>query len=105
MCLSLLGRLSSCLKRASPSKYFVIIAAMTGVLVEAIALATTDSAFAGKKEEYSQATAQVNNCGNGEFPDEVFCQNLASQVQGDENSAALADPSPPFLICFMKMID
>jgi hypothetical protein len=35
-------------------------------------------------------TAQVNDCGNGIYPLPVWCQNTASQIQGDENSAALA---------------
>ena len=28
--------------------------------------------------------------GNGELPLNVFCQNTASQIQGDENEVALA---------------
>jgi hypothetical protein len=35
----------------------------------------------------SQAAAQVNECGNGELPLNVFCQNLLSQIQGDGNAA------------------
>jgi hypothetical protein len=38
----------------------------------------------------SQATSQVNDCGNGDDPLPTWCQNLASQIQGDENAAALA---------------
>jgi hypothetical protein len=61
------------------------------MLVGATALATTDSAFAdGKKDkkhyEKSQALSQANACGNGEMPMNVFCQNLASQIQGDGNA-------------------
>lgn len=70
-------------------KYLVIVAAMTAMLVGATALATTDSAFAdGKKKHYekSQALSQANACGNGEMPMNVFCQNLASQIQGDGNA-------------------
>jgi hypothetical protein len=70
-------------------KYLVIVAAMTAMLVGATALATTDSAFAdGKKKHYekSQALSQANACGNGEMPLNVFCQNLASQIQGDGNA-------------------
>ena len=64
-----------------------IVAAMAVMLVGATALAT-DSAFATKKKEYNQATSQANACGNGELPLNVFCQNIGSQVQGDENSVA-----------------
>ena len=74
------------------SKYVAVVAAMAVMLIGVTALAT-DDAFADKKKggyEKSQAVAQVNNCGNGELPLNVFCQNTASQIQGDENSAALA---------------
>jgi len=70
------------------TKYFVIVAAITAMLIGATALAT-DSAFATKKKEYNQATSQANACGNGKLPLNVFCQNLGSQVQGDENAVAL----------------
>ena len=66
-----------------------VVAAMAIMLVGATALATED-AFAGKKKEYNQATAQANACGNGELPLNVGCQNIASQIQGDENGVALA---------------
>jgi hypothetical protein len=82
------------------SKHFVVVAVMTAMLVGATAFATADSAFAGKKREYNQATSQTNACGNGEGglidstiipvgPTNVFCQNVGSQIQGDENAAAL----------------
>ena len=64
-----------------------IVAAMAVMLVGATAFAT-DSAFATKKKEYNQATSQANACGNGELPLNVFCQNIGSQVQGDENAVA-----------------
>jgi hypothetical protein len=72
------------------TKYLVIVSAMTAMLVGSTALATTDSAFASKKREYNQATSQANACGNGELPLNVGCQNVGSQIQGDENSVALA---------------
>ena len=72
------------------TKYMFIVAAMAVMLIGATALATED-AFAGKKKyEKSQAVAQTNDCGNGELPLNVGCQNTASQIQGDENLAALA---------------
>ena len=71
------------------TKYVAVIAAMAVMLVAATALSTTDSAFATKKSN-SQAAAQTNDCGNGELPLNVGCQNTASQIQGDENSAALS---------------
>jgi hypothetical protein len=70
------------------TKYLFIVAAMAVMLVGATALATTEDAFAGKKKEYNQATAQANACGNGELPLNVFCQNIESQVQGEENAVS-----------------
>jgi hypothetical protein len=83
------------------TKYFVIVAAMTAMLIGATALTTTDNVFAGghglkKNYEKSQATAQANACGNGVMPYNVGCQNTASQIQGDENRiATAADQSFP----------
>jgi uncharacterized membrane protein len=84
------------INRNMNTKYLVVVAAMTVMLVAATALAT-DNAFADKKRhddkkksyEKSQAVSQVNDCGNGDTPIDVFCQNLASQIQGDDNAAAL----------------
>ena len=64
------------------------------MLIGATALATSESAFAGghghkKSYEKNQATSQANACGNGKLPYNVFCQNIGSQVQGDENAVAL----------------
>ena len=69
----------------------VIVAAMTVMLIGATTLATTDSAFAGGKKHYekNKAISRANACGNGELPLNVFCQNIGSQVQGDENAVAL----------------
>jgi hypothetical protein len=78
------------------TKYMFIVAAMAIMLVSATALATED-AFAGKKKyEKNQATSQANACGNGELPLNIGCQNVGSQIQGDENGVALsADQSFP----------
>jgi len=70
------------------TKYLVVVAAMAAVLVGATAVATADSAFAGKKKEYSQASSQANACGNGFMSTNVGCQNTDSQIQGDENGVA-----------------
>jgi hypothetical protein len=79
------------------TKFMFIVAAMAVMLIGATALATED-AFADKKKkdddkkkyEKSQAVSQANACGNGFMPTNVGCQNVGSQVQGDENSVALA---------------
>lgn len=59
----------------------MIIAATT------TSMATTGISFASST---NQATASANDCGNGQMPTNVGCQNLGSQIQGDGNSVALA---------------
>jgi hypothetical protein len=49
----------------------------------------TNAAFAGGYEK-NQAPSQANTCGNGELPLNIGCQNVDSQIQGDENSIAQA---------------
>ena len=73
------------------SKNMVFVAAMAVMLIGATAFAT-DSAFADKKKHYdkNQATSQANACGNGKLPLNVGCQNIDSQIQGDENAVSLA---------------
>jgi hypothetical protein len=76
-------------------KYMSIIAVVTlaAMLVASTALVTVDNAFADKKKktsyEKTQATYQANECGNGNTPIDVFCQNLDSQIQGDGNAVAI----------------
>ena len=72
------------------TKYMFIVAAMAVTLIGATAFAT-DSAFADGKKHYdkNQAISQANACGNGELPFNVFCQNIGSQVQGEENAVAI----------------
>jgi hypothetical protein len=71
------------------TKYMFIVAAaaVAAMLVGATALATSESAFASDK---NQAVSQANACGNGELPLNVGCQNINSQIQGDENAVSLA---------------
>ena len=82
--------------RSMNSKYLAVVAVLAVMLVTATALATED-AFADKKRhddrkkggyEKSQAVSQVNDCGNGELPLNVWCQNTASQIQGEGNYVA-----------------
>jgi hypothetical protein len=72
------------------SKYMVVVAAMAVMLIGATALAT-DDAFAGKKKYgKNQVISQANACGNDKLPMYVFCQNIDSQVQGEDNGVALS---------------
>jgi hypothetical protein len=67
-------------------KYIAIVAVIAATLVGTTVI-TTDSALAYEK---SQAVGQTNDCGNGELPLNIGCQNIGSQVQGDENAVSLA---------------
>ena len=50
-----------------------------------------DDVYAGKKKYgKNQALSQANACGNEYLPMNVGCQNTGSQIQGEENGAALA---------------
>ena len=69
-------------------KYIAIVAVIAATLVGTTAI-TADSAFATKYDK-NQALSQANACGNGELPLNVGCQNIASQIQGDENAVSLA---------------
>ena len=67
-------------------KYIAMVAVVVATLVGVTGI-TADSAFAYEK---SQAISQANECGNGELALNVGCQNIDSQVQGDENGVSLA---------------
>jgi hypothetical protein len=64
----------------------VAVAAMLLTTTAISTSASTYSAFAYKK---NQTTSQANACGNDFIPINVGCQNTDSQIQGDENAAAL----------------
>ena len=71
------------------TKCLVVVAVLAVMLIGAEGVVTED-AFASKKKHYekSQAISQANDCGNGGWAVSVGCQNTASQIQGDDNSAA-----------------
>ena len=63
------------------------VAVVAAMLVASIA--GTNTVYAGGYEK-NQATSQANACGNGELPLNVACQNINSQIQGDENAISQA---------------
>jgi hypothetical protein len=92
---------------------FAAMAAIMLLTTTVVSMATTQNAFAYSK---TQAASQANDCGNGDFPFDVFCQNLASQIQGDNNAPALAasqgaqEEAPPIPVeqcieCLAPLID
>jgi hypothetical protein len=86
----------------------VIVLAITTILVSSTLatsiLPTSENAFAYKE---NQATSQAGDCGNGQVPENVGCQNIGSSIQGDENvvniigqqqfpaPASTVEPPPP----------
>jgi hypothetical protein len=64
-----------------------IIAAMLLATTVTSVVTTSENAFASNS---NQVTASANDCGNGQMPTNVGCQNIGSQIQGDGNSVALA---------------
>ena len=72
-----------------PKFTLVTVIAVAAVMLVA---ATTEMAITGYAFAYNrnQATsAAANDCGNGQVPTNIGCQNTDSQIQGDENSVAL----------------
>jgi hypothetical protein len=72
-----------------PKFTFVTVIALAAVMLVA---ATTEMAIPGYVFAYNrnQATsAAANDCGNGQVPTNVGCQNTDSQIQGDKNSVTL----------------
>jgi hypothetical protein len=43
----------------------------------------------------SQASSGANGCGNGVLSMYIFCQNLASQIDGDGNAINIIALQPP----------
>jgi hypothetical protein len=81
-----------------PKFTLVTVIAVAAVMLVA---ATTEMAITGYAFAYNrnQATSAANDCGNGQIPTNIGCQNTDSQIQGDENSVALTSqqtfPSEP----------
>src|ERR687891_586510 len=88
-----------------PKFTLVTVIAVAAVMLVA---ATTEMAITGYAFAYNrnQASSAANDCGNGQIPTNIGCQNTDSQIQGDENSVALTSqqtfpsvtrepPSPP----------
>jgi hypothetical protein len=68
----------------------VMIAAIATMLLATTVISTmstTENAFAYSK---NQAKSDINECGNGELPLNIGCQNADSQIQGDRNDVAIA---------------
>ena len=67
----------------------IVVVAMAVMLIGTTAFAT-DNAFAGKKHYgKSQTIVQAIDCGNGELPLNIGCQNRDSHFDGEDNIVSL----------------
>lgn len=71
------------------NKSLAVVAIAAVAAMMAASLIGTNAVFAGGYEK-NQATSQANACGNGKLPLNIGCQNIASQIQGDENAVSAA---------------
>jgi hypothetical protein len=55
------------------------------IAVTAASMLGVNNVFA-EQTKYNQASSQADACGNGEFPMNVLCQNLGSEIQGEGNA-------------------
>ena len=67
--------------------FLVTVAAF--ICLVAASMVGTHIVYASSYEK-SQMISQNNDCGNYWFPLNVLCSNVGSQVQGEENSVAIA---------------
>ncbi len=84
-------RINNEIRKRYPKFVIATTAIITAVmLLGTTAISTTTTAENVFAYRNSQATSQINDCGNGELPLNVGCQNTASQIQGDKNTVALS---------------
>ena len=74
------------------NRKLLIVAAAAAILatVTLSANAFIEDNTAAKKYEKNQAASGANACGNEELPLNVLCNNMASEIQGDENAVGLS---------------
>ena len=60
-----------------------VVVAMAAMLIGGGALASTNIAFAGNHRKHNQEQSQTEDCGNGKFPFNALCQELAGNLNGD----------------------
>jgi hypothetical protein len=74
-------------KKSKPVIAAVIMTLMVLATSAILSMTTTDNVVAYKK---NQATSQANACGNIDVPTDAGCQDVTSQIQGEENAVDLA---------------
>jgi hypothetical protein len=71
------------------SRNFAIFSVLAAALVFSTIAAFPIAPESALAYEKNQATSQTSACGNEFIPINIGCQNTDSQIQGDENAAAL----------------
>lgn len=80
---------SKCKRIGKKPKFPVAASMLMAVMLlgtAAVSNITPGSVFAYRN---NQATSEANDCGNGDEPFNILCQNLVSQIQGDGNAVNL----------------
>jgi hypothetical protein len=68
----------------------IALVAVAALLLTTTAISSSASTYSVAAYKKNQATSQANACGNDFLPTNIGCENTGSQIQGDENSVALA---------------
>jgi hypothetical protein len=71
------------------------LAVMAGVMLAIVGSLASVNDVSATKYESSQASSGANDCGNGVLPLNIFCQNIASQIDGDGNAINIIALQPP----------
>ena len=75
------------IRKRKPKFTLMAVIAIAALLLGTTAITTittTESVFAYRN---NQAASQASDCGNGDGPFNILCQNLFSQIRGDGNAA------------------
>jgi hypothetical protein len=67
----------------------LITVIIMGTVLMAASIFPNMTALAKDKYESNQITNTINECGEGDLPLDIFCENLGSELQGNENLATI----------------
>jgi hypothetical protein len=71
------------------------LAVIAGVMLTVVGSLASVNDVSATKYVSSQASSGANDCGNGVLSMYIFCQNLASQIEGDGNAINIIAFQPP----------
>lgn len=70
------------------------VAVIAGVMLAIVGSLASINDVSATKYESSLASSGANDCGNGVLPLNIFCQTLASQIDGDGNAINIIAVQP-----------